>query len=320
MSTKISRNVSLRGFTIVELLIVVVVVAILAAITIMMFNGLRQRAVQSSLQSDVDKGKKKIMLYQAEKGTYPTSINCSNPTDTEICIEPSGSNTYAYSAVNTTNPPQFGLTASNGTTVYQATQSSSTAKPLAGIVTDGLTSRLDASDSASYPGTGTQWNDVSGNGRNASLTNVSNSTENGGTLLFDGATSYSRIASGAVQSIFMVVYIDSSKVTSRYLMDSRSGNATGYLYNGGVGNWTKLHVDGQPVAANWASIPKDRWIGFYAETALQYTATINIMSRYNNSELLPGKLGAVMVYSRALSQAEILQNLDTFRVRYGILN
>ena len=297
----------------------IVVIAILAVITIVAFNGLQKRAIQSSLQADVDKAKKKVMLYQAEKGTYPTAINCTNPTDTEICVEPSGSNKYTYSATNATNPPRFGLTASTGTITYQATQSTS-AEQLAGVVTDGLSSHLDASNSASYSGTGTLWSDISGTGRNATLANVTYSSENGGVLVFNGTSSNARIASGATQSVFMMVYIDPSQATSRYLLDSRTGNASGYIYSNGVGNWINFYADGQPITANWASIPKGRWVGFYTETALQYAATVNVMSRYSNSEVLMGKLGVVLVYNRTLSQAEIQQNFNAYSVRYGILN
>jgi len=38
--------------------------------------------------------------------------------------------------------------------------------PVSRIVTDGLVLHLDAGDSASYPGSGTTWTDLSGNGRN----------------------------------------------------------------------------------------------------------------------------------------------------------
>ena len=178
MSTNVSKNTRTRGFTIVEILIVIVVIAILAVLVVTVFNGLRQRAVESSLRADVNSAKKQIMLYQTENGTYPTAINCTNPTTTEVCIEPSGSNTYSYSVENATNPPRFGLTANSGSTTYLVTDTTP-AESLAGVVTDGLVSRLDPANAASYPGSGTVWSDVSGNGRNASVTNVTFGSENG---------------------------------------------------------------------------------------------------------------------------------------------
>ena len=40
------------------------------------------------------------------------------------------------------------------------------------IVTDGLVLALDAGNTKSYPGSGTTWTDLSGNGRNGTLTNM----------------------------------------------------------------------------------------------------------------------------------------------------
>ncbi|MCD8561836.1 prepilin-type N-terminal cleavage/methylation domain-containing protein [Candidatus Saccharibacteria bacterium] len=48
-----------RGFTIVELLIVIVVIATLAAITLVAYNGIRERAQVSAVQSAVSQGGKK---------------------------------------------------------------------------------------------------------------------------------------------------------------------------------------------------------------------------------------------------------------------
>lgn len=59
------------------------------------------------------------------------------------------------------------------------------------IIESGLVLDLDASDRNSYPGSGTTWFDLSGNGNNFTLYNgVSFSTTNGGILTFDGADDY----------------------------------------------------------------------------------------------------------------------------------
>ena len=62
------------GFTIVELLIVVVVIAILAAITIVAFNGVQNRARQAKAQSDIASVLRLIEAYNAEKGYYPRTV------------------------------------------------------------------------------------------------------------------------------------------------------------------------------------------------------------------------------------------------------
>ena len=64
-----------RGFTIVELLIVVVVIAILAAITIVSYNGITNRANASSAKSTAATWQKKIELYQGEQGGYPFAFS-----------------------------------------------------------------------------------------------------------------------------------------------------------------------------------------------------------------------------------------------------
>ena len=50
-----------NGFTIVELLIVIVVIAVLAAITIVAYNGIQARANQSKMQADLSQIKKAIL-------------------------------------------------------------------------------------------------------------------------------------------------------------------------------------------------------------------------------------------------------------------
>ena len=60
-----------RGFTIVELLIVIVVIGILAAITIVAYNGVQNRAKTASAQSLANTIAKKAEAYNAIKSGYP---------------------------------------------------------------------------------------------------------------------------------------------------------------------------------------------------------------------------------------------------------
>lgn len=60
-----------RGFTIVELLIVIVVIGILAAITIVAYNGVTARANTTSAQAAASSVLKKAEAFNAETTTYP---------------------------------------------------------------------------------------------------------------------------------------------------------------------------------------------------------------------------------------------------------
>lgn len=67
------------GFTIVELLIVIVVIAILAAISIVAYNGIQTRARDSQRSSDISAIVKGLELYYIDKGSYPTVGGSTSP-------------------------------------------------------------------------------------------------------------------------------------------------------------------------------------------------------------------------------------------------
>ena len=66
-----------KGFTIVELLIVVVVIAILAAITIISYTGIQNRAYDSTVQNDIKNFAKIVEMQNGQTGAYPFPLTKS---------------------------------------------------------------------------------------------------------------------------------------------------------------------------------------------------------------------------------------------------
>jgi len=130
-SNSSSNSSTSPAFTIVELLVVIVVIGILAAITIVSYTGIQTKAATASLQSDLANVSQQLKLYYVDHGIYPTSLdgnNCplgSTPSpDTRYCFKSSPNNTYTY--YPSTNGTTFRLVESNtnGAT-YSVTESRS---------------------------------------------------------------------------------------------------------------------------------------------------------------------------------------------------
>ena len=67
-----------KGFTIVELLIVIVVIGILATVSIVAYNGVSAKARDSVRQQDVRQVHKLIEIYYAKNGEYPKTTSNFN--------------------------------------------------------------------------------------------------------------------------------------------------------------------------------------------------------------------------------------------------
>lgn len=89
------------GFTIVELLVVIVIIGILAAITIIAYNGIQQRAKVASLTSNLSNASKQLKIDQTLNGNYPTALADANNGQG---IPASPGTTYQYSYDNTASP------------------------------------------------------------------------------------------------------------------------------------------------------------------------------------------------------------------------
>ena len=69
------------GFTIVELLVVIVVIGILASISLVAFNGISRKAYIASLQSDLSNASRQLKLFQVDNDNYPDYITCTQTDD-----------------------------------------------------------------------------------------------------------------------------------------------------------------------------------------------------------------------------------------------
>lgn len=72
------------GFTIVELLIIIVVVAVLAAISIVVYNGIQGRARDAQRIQDMKTIQKALELYKTTHGSYPAAISTPNASSWEL--------------------------------------------------------------------------------------------------------------------------------------------------------------------------------------------------------------------------------------------
>jgi len=112
------------GFTIVELLVVIVVIGVLAAITLVTYSGISQKAVVSALQSDLNNASTQLKLYYVDYGKYPDSISlsggiyCPSPPDVRYCLKVSNGNTFVYVPNSGPDFQAYSLTASSPSLGY----------------------------------------------------------------------------------------------------------------------------------------------------------------------------------------------------------
>ncbi|MDO8591795.1 MAG: type II secretion system protein [bacterium] len=72
------KKAAAKGFTIVELLIVIVVIGILAALVVVTYNGIQQKARDTERKTDINALHGQLEAYQAQNGKYPTLDNINN--------------------------------------------------------------------------------------------------------------------------------------------------------------------------------------------------------------------------------------------------
>lgn len=126
MVVMLKKAKNLYGFTIVELLVVIVVIGILASITIVSFSGISQRATSASLQSDLENASKILKMDLVDTGSFPPTKEAADGGDG---IPYSDGTTYQYTADNSTSTKAFCVTATKSNLSYYLSNDS---KPIKG--------------------------------------------------------------------------------------------------------------------------------------------------------------------------------------------
>lgn len=88
-----AKKVHMTGFTIVELLIIVAVIAILASITIVSYNSVTQNSRTQSISADLTTVSSELSEYKANNGAFPSSAIF---TSTIEKTNTSGQTVYTY--------------------------------------------------------------------------------------------------------------------------------------------------------------------------------------------------------------------------------
>jgi hypothetical protein len=215
------------------------------------------------------------------------------------------------------------------------------------VVTTGLQLYLDAGNASSYPGSGTTWTDLSGNGRNGTLTNgPTYSSVNGGSIVFDGSNDYVQCSGSlTATAATFVTWIRRNGDQGQWhgILFSRESNTTGMNFYSS--NQLGYHWNDADNTYNWDSgliIPNLTWcmiaVSVTSTAATAYlcqtsgittaTNTVNhsssllndvklaadeILDRYFN-----GNIAIAQLYNIALSAGQISQNFAADRARFGV--
>lgn len=217
-----------------------------------------------------------------------------------------------------------------------------------GLVLDGLTMWLDARDPNSYPGSGTTWADLSGNGADQTL--IGSPTYTSGTPSYFSFDGFSQYSTGSVPvlspSIYtkMVWFQFNTTGAANNLVSSSDGGH--FMYGSGTSALWAGNANHPPYSVSYGafgsttSFSTGVWycaaVVFYSPLIYLYVngvqdaidityggtrggdGSTNLACFDPGGNLLNGKIAEVYCYGRNLSAAEILQNYNATKARYGL--
>ena len=215
-------------------------------------------------------------------------------------------------------------------------------------VTDGLVLALDAANPKSYPGSGTTWFDLSGNGYTATLNGPTYSSANNGSIVFDGIDDFVSFnnplnQSNLTQVWTVMAWINITDKVSQTLIGglnagcmvcySQGNNSLLYLnggandyymYGGDLGNlgWvlaTFRFSNGTGTRTIYRNTTDISTGGpNLTSTPSGQSATFTLGSGGSGGGFLQGNISQLMIYNRYITDSEIQQNFNALRGRYSL--
>ena len=236
-----------KGFTIVELLIVVVVIAILAAITIVAYNGISNRAKASAAQNATSQAGKKISsvaVLNAE--LYPTAAELPGATG----FTPSTNNSTQYQYSVSSDQKTFCLTVTtNGLSYYVSSANLTPTKGgCVGHGVDGVNAITNLVTNPSLEASATGWTMHAG----LTPTDSTGRTNVGGKWVYQGTRNTTGpVAMYIMQSSPMAVQANTDYTASLLVTSSTAQNQSYSVQIRPAGSNTPIVTpDPTPVAAN----------------------------------------------------------------------
>jgi hypothetical protein len=216
--------------------------------------------------------------------------------------------------------------------------------PSSNIITDGLVLHLDAGNTSSYPGTGTDWFDLTSNNNDATLINgTSYITDGGGSISFDGVNDYALIQnSDTINTVSVTVsmWVKFNTVLNNKVLLSKGGyNRKYWFYEDGgvqffyVNNRTTKIPKETLLDGNWHNIvgtyDGSSTLSLYHNGVLfgtggctnttQTTENLAINAYPTGGYIAGGKyLPTITIYNRTLTDSEVLQNYNATKGRFGL--
>jgi len=332
------------GFTLVELLIVIVIIGVISAILFVSYTGVQDKAIASSLQSDLNSASDLIRVYQAHdsNGYFPTTLIIAN---NGVTMPASKDTTYtAYQFNNTNTPKTFCLAATRSGKSYSINQEG---VPSAGPCP---VLQLDAGIATSYPGTGTVLTDLSGNGNTGNINGAVYTNTNGGVLNFDGVNDYVNSADlswSSTDSFSISLWINANNLTAiKGVIGKVSPDWEWTIFtNGGILSFNYYTTAGAyGINISTANILlTNQWyfvtVTYNGSQGLIYindtqkasalgtgiwqnrTTNMQIGFSYSpngSNYYYSGSIGNISIYNKSLSADEVSRNFNALRSRYGI--